>query len=198
MNTRAVQFSENTISSVTSPSVEEDQQVGEGKTDAMTNRDFKRILADQTVTNWSQWASVAGFVTIPVVDLVAVGGLQIKMIADLCSVYNVPFKKSAVKAVLSALVTSSATSFTGATLSASLAKYIPYVGTSVALVTQPSIAYATTYALGAVFIKHFEAEGSLNSFSMEKLKSFYETEYKRAKGMFRKKSPGTPIESQPV
>jgi uncharacterized protein (DUF697 family) len=157
----------------------------------MSVTDFQRVLADQTVVNWSQWASVAGFVSIPVVDFLAISGLQLKMIAELCKVYDVPFKSKIARSILSAFATSGLTSYTGSTLSSAFIRYVPYVGTSISMVTQPAIAYATTYALGAVFIKHFESEGTLTSFSVKKLKEFYDAEYKRAKYLFRKKPSAT-------
>ena len=49
-------------------------------------KDFRRLLADQTVKNWSQWATVAGFIPLPLLDLAAISSVQIKMIYDLCIV----------------------------------------------------------------------------------------------------------------
>jgi hypothetical protein len=66
-------------------------------------KDFRRLLADQTVKNWSQWATVAGFIPVPFFDLAAISGVQIKMIYDLCKVYDIPFEQRQVRAILSGL-----------------------------------------------------------------------------------------------
>ena len=50
------------------------------QTDGNQNIDFRHQLAHQSVKNWSQWATVAGFIPVPFVDTAAITALQIKMI----------------------------------------------------------------------------------------------------------------------
>lgn len=135
--------------------------------------DFRNLLAVQTVKHWSQWSSVAGFIPVMVLDTAAISGLQIKMIYDLCDVYGVPFKKETAKSVISGLLGASATSVVSSGLSNTLIRHIPYIGTSLALFSQPVLAYASTYALGMVFIRHFETEGTLANFALESARGFY-------------------------
>jgi hypothetical protein len=69
-----------------------------------TSVDFRNQMAHQTVTNWAQWATVAGFIPVPLLDTAAISGLQLKMIYDLCKIYEVEFKKELVLSIVGALV----------------------------------------------------------------------------------------------
>ena len=156
-------------------------------TDPLTVKDFRRLLADRIVKNWSQWGTVAGFIPVPFLDLVTISGLQIKMIYDLCKVYDVPFKQRQARAILSGLAGGGVTTVSSAVLSASLIKHVPVIGTAVAAITQPVMSYATTYAIGAVFVRHFESNGTLMTMSVEALKSNYQEQLLKAKSLFSKK-----------
>ncbi|MCX7222509.1 MAG: DUF697 domain-containing protein, partial [Burkholderiales bacterium] len=53
-----------------------------------SDKDFRRLYADQTVHHWCQWATVAGFVPIPVVDILSISAAQAKMVHSLCKIYD--------------------------------------------------------------------------------------------------------------
>jgi uncharacterized protein (DUF697 family) len=156
-------------------------------------KDFRRLLADQTVQNWSQWATVAGFIPIPLLDVVTISGVQIKMIYDLCRVYDIPFEKRKVRAILSGLSGGGVTTVASASLSASLIKNVPVVGTALAAVTQPAMSYATTYAIGTLFVRHFESNGTLVAMSAESLRAAYQEQVNAAKKKFFKKNTATDL-----
>jgi uncharacterized protein (DUF697 family) len=65
------------------------------------------------------------------------------------------------------------------------AKRIPYVGGAIALLVQPTISYATTHALGNVFIRHFENEGTLVNINLESMSHSFKESYKSAKAAFK-------------
>lgn len=156
--------------------------------DPLSVKDFRRLLADRTVKNWSQWGMVAGFIPVPFLDLAAISGLQVKMVYDLCKVYDVPFEKRRVRAILSGLVGGGVTTVSSAALSSALIKQVPVVGTTLAAITQPAMSYATTHAIGAVFVRHFESKGTLLTMSVEALKASYQEQLVKAKAAFSKKS----------
>lgn len=158
------------------------------ETESLSTKDFRRLLADRTVKNWSQWGMVAGLIPVPFLDLATISGLQIKMVYDLCKVYDVPFKQRQVRAILSGLVGGGVTTVSSSALSGALIKQVPVVGTALAAITQPALSYATTHAIGAIFVRHFESNGTLMSMSAEALKSSYEEQLAKAKEMFKKKS----------
>jgi uncharacterized protein (DUF697 family) len=151
-------------------------------------KDFRRLLADQTVKNWSQWATVAGFIPVPLLDLVAISSVQIKMIYDLCKVYDVPFEQRQVRAILSGLAGGGITTVASTAISGTLIKSVPIIGSTLAAVTQPVMSYATTYAVGTIFVRHFESNGTLMSMSIDAIKSTYQEQVAYAKKMFLKKN----------
>lgn len=155
-------------------------------TASLSEKDFQRLLADRIVKNWSQWGMVAGFIPVPFLDLVTISGLQIKMVYDLCKVYDVPFKQRQVRAILSGLAGGGVTTVSSAALSGALVKHIPIVGSTLGAITQPALSYATTYAIGAVFVRHFESNGTLMTMSAEALKASYHEQLLKAKTMFNK------------
>lgn len=143
--------------------------------------DYRNLLAKQCVKNWSQWATVAGFIPLELIDTAAISGVQLKLTYDLCKIYDVPFKKESALAVIGALVGGSITTMASQRLGASLVNKIPYVGGILGSVTQPAIAYGSTYALGLVFISHFEKDGTLHNFNLESAKTLFDEQVQKAK-----------------
>jgi hypothetical protein len=45
----------------------------------------------------------------------------------------------------------------------------------------PALALASTVAVGRVFLQHFEAGGTLLDFDPEKMKSYFEAEFNKAR-----------------
>lgn len=142
---------------------------------------FRKLLAKEKVSHWSQWSVAAGLIPVPFVDTAAISGLQMKMIYELCKVYDVPFKKELVATILSGLLGGSATTYASQKVGEAVLSKVPYVGTVISSVTQPAIAYATTYAIGMTFVNHFETNGNLLSFELESANKVFKEQYDKAK-----------------
>ena len=148
-----------------------------------------RVISDRetrgmrVVKSWSQWSVAAGFVPVPFVDIALVSGIQIKMIYDLCQIYNVPFKKEAAVAYASGLVGGSLTAGAGQIVGSMVLKAVPYVDQFV----QPTFAFATTYAMGYVFVKHFENAGTMATFDSSKMNLYFHEQFEKSKKLFSKK-----------
>lgn len=143
-----------------------------------------RVLANQAVSNWSQWASVAGCVPVPFLGAAAIGAIQLKMISELCSIYDVPFRKKIVKSTLLSLTASTMTEYTSRGVSPVVARCVPLLGSPLAILVQPLMAYTSTYALGAVFINHFESDANINAATITKLTPLYAAEFGHVKNLF--------------
>ena len=159
--------------------------------DEKENFDFRHQLAHQSVKNWAQWATVAGFIPVPFVDTAAITGVQIKMISDLCRIYKVEFKKELVVSIISSLAGASIATMFSTTLGSTFARYIPVVGTTISVITQPALSYGSTYAIGVTFVKHFESKGSLIDFDVTSAKGFFNEQIAKAKKIFQKKNLDT-------
>jgi uncharacterized protein (DUF697 family) len=132
------------------------------------------------VNSYMGWSAGAGFVPIPLVDLAAISGVQLKMVHSLTKFYGVPFSREAAKSVIAALIGGGGT-LVLATPASSLLKFIPVVGSVAGVLTQPALAAASTYALGKVFIQHFETGGNLLNFNASELRRHYSEEFAAAR-----------------
>jgi uncharacterized protein (DUF697 family) len=137
----------------------------------------KEQSARKIVKNYMWWSMGAGLIPVPFVDLVAVSGVQLKMLAELSKIYGVEFQESRGKAVVASLIGYVVPSTLSFGSVGSLLKAIPLVGS---LVGAPSMALfcgASSYALGKVFVQHFESGGTFLSFDPAKVKDHFQHEF---------------------
>ena len=62
--------------------------------------------ANSVIRNHLVWAMGAGFIPVPVADFFAVGAIQLDMVRQLCRVYDLEFKESEGKAIITSLTLS--------------------------------------------------------------------------------------------
>ena len=132
--------------------------------------------ASRTVRTYMAWSAGAGFIPVPWADLAAVSLVQIKMVADLAKLYEVPFSRNIVKTLIASLL-GSLVPITLARSASSLVKSVPGVGSILGMLTAPVFATASTYAVGRVFIQHFEAGGTLLNFDPEAMREHFRQEF---------------------
>jgi uncharacterized protein (DUF697 family) len=158
----------------------DEAKAAESAADAPENR---MKMASHLVDRFAVWAGVAGLIPVPVVDVLAVGGLQIQMLRRISQVYELPFSENRGKAVIASIAGTlvPATSGIGA---ASLLKAIPVVGTITAGLVMPALSAGATYAIGKAFVQHFESGGTLLDFNPPDYREFI----KAQKEMWESKS----------
>ena len=142
-------------------------------------RPGKEEAAMRTVRQYMGWAAGGGLLPVPLLDLAAVSAVQLKMVHSLARLYGVPFQRSAAKSIIGALIGGGGT-YVLAPPVASAAKFVPVIGSLAGMVTQPAIAAAATYALGKVFIQHFESGGTLLDFNARTQRHQYEQHFAAA------------------
>lgn len=142
-----------------------------------------RTKVDQIVRNNSLGAMGVGLIPVPVVDLVGISGVQVNMLRQLAKEYNVPFSKNLAKSVIISLVGGSLAATMGPSLACSLGKAVPGIGQAACAAALPVIAGATTYAIGKVFIKHFDSGGTFMTFNAEKMKDYYSKMFQEGKNV---------------
>lgn len=149
-----------------------------------TSTEERGELASKLVDRFSIWAGVAGLVPLPVVDVLAVGGLQVQMVRRLSQIYNVEFSANRGKALIAALAGCMipATSGMGA---ASALKAVPFFGSLVGGFVMPVLSAGATFAIGKAFIQHFESGGTLLDFNPPDYREFV----KAQKQMWDSRSP---------
>lgn len=129
----------------------------------------------------------AGLIPFPIVDIVTLTGIQIDTVRALAKLYNINFSKGIGKTAIGTLTGGVLPVATWPWVS-SFAKSIPVVGQIAGAISMPVIAGASTYAVGKVFIQHFESGGTLLTFDAEKIKAYFQEEFEKGKEFAKAKS----------
>lgn len=151
----------------------------------MTESDttYSNLADAEELIKKSMYVSMAaGLVPVPVFDFLAISAIQLEMIRRLSHIYGIPFMEGKVKNLLGAVIGGSLSS-SAAPLFASLGKMIPVVGWSIGAVTLPLAAGASTYAIGKVFIQHFESGGTFLTFDPKAVRAYYAEQFKAGKAI---------------
>ena len=131
--------------------------------------------ASKLVDRFSLWSGAAGLIPVPLVDMVAVSGVQLLMLRRLSEIYGVPFSDNRGKSLIASLAGSvipASTATTTAMGVASMLKAFPGIGTTVATLTMPAFSAGATYVIGKVFIQHFASGGTLLDFNPPDYREF--------------------------
>lgn len=136
----------------------------------------KRDKADALVREQMLWSLGAGIIPVPVVDVAAVVAVQIRLVQRLCELYGVAYDEQKGKGIISAII---GTSLAG--IGASLIKAIPIVGALVGGASLAILSAGGTFAIGQVFIRHFEQGGTLDNLDLAAAKKLFEEELERGK-----------------
>lgn len=138
--------------------------------------------ARQTTNKFVIASLAAGLIPMPIVDLVALSGLQLGMIQQIGKIYDQKFTKSIGKSAIAALVGGGVPVGASATV-ASFLKAIPLIGTIAGAASTSLLGGASTYAVGKVFIQHFETGGTMLSFNPEKMRAYYKEQLQEGKAV---------------
>jgi uncharacterized protein (DUF697 family) len=132
-----------------------------------TSEEVSKIVRNHVVGSMG-----VGLIPIPLVDIVALTGVQLNMLRKLAKAYGIPFSKDKGKNVLASLLGAGMSVPIGTTLS-SLVKAVPVVGQATGALTMPVTAGAVTYAIAKVFTQHFASGGTFLNFDPEAVKEYY-------------------------
>ncbi len=129
----------------------------------------RRGAAGDLVRQYVCYSASLGALPLPLLDLAGLTGVQFALLYKLAGLYEVPFSKEAARSVIGALAGGG-----GAAVMArpvwSLLKAVPVVGLFAGGMTFSIVGGASTYALGMVFIRHFESGGTLLTFDLAAVK----------------------------
>jgi uncharacterized protein (DUF697 family) len=110
-------------------------------------------------------------IPIPFLDIVAHTGILLKMLKDIADIYGVPFRRDLGKSIIAALVSGYGSMALAGNAGALLGTMIPGIGLAATLATRPALTGALTYAIGAVFIRHFGEGGTLFDLDLARSKT---------------------------
>lgn len=127
------------------------------------------------------WAMGAGVLPLPLVDIAAITGVQLKMLRELALIYGFKFSEGLAKKAVMSLLVGVGTVGIGGLIGTSLVKLLPVIGTSLGVASVPVVSGMLTHAVGRTFVMHFEAGGTLLDFDPRAMRSYFKREYDDAK-----------------
>lgn len=131
-------------------------------------------LAEELVQRHMLYAMAAGLVPAPGVDLAASIAVQVSLLRRLSDLYGVNFRENLGRSLIASLLASGGAAALGAGLAGSAVKSIPVIGTIVGVIGMPILFGAYTFAVGKVFIAHFETGGTLLDFDIKDYRKYWD------------------------
>ncbi len=141
------------------------------------------FIATEIVKNYMWWSMGAGLIPVPFVDLAAVSGVQLKMLKDMSDVYGIDFSENKGKSIVSALLGSIVPNSLSVGNMGSLLKMIPVIGSVLGGLSMSLFSGAATYAIGKVFIQHFEAGGTFLDFNPVTVREYFQSVFAEGKAV---------------
>lgn len=141
----------------------------------------RRMQAELIIRKYSLLAMGAGLIPIPVVDVVATGGLEVMLIAELARLYEFKVPE---KLVFLKLLVTAAGSILPVYVSIktySFLRTLPWIGHTLFSGLISIASGATMYAVGRIFQEHYESGGTFLSLNNAYLKRFFEEKYEEGR-----------------
>lgn len=138
------------------------------------------IRAESIVKNFALGALSSLLVPTLLAEWVLLPAIQLVLIRKLCDIYGQKFVINAAKAKISIFLSWLFILSTADAFSVVL-RHVPFIGTSWRRVSTALIGSASTYAIGKVFILHFESGGTLLSLDPEKTRQYYSQQFAKAR-----------------
>lgn len=133
----------------------------------------QKKAAQKIIRRHMLFSAGLGFIPFPIIDAAAILGNQVLMINDLSDLYEVPFKKHLVKSFIGSLASNLGT--------IGFVKVIPGLGSFLGGATVSAGATAATYALGKIFVQHFDQGGTLLNFDPVKSRKYFQQLHEEGK-----------------
>ena len=138
--------------------------------------------AQKIIKNHMMVALGFGVVPIPVVDLIGLTGTQLNMLKSLSDLYGQKFTKDWGKKSIVSLVGGGLSVPVAMGLS-SLIKSIPVIGQTAGVISMATTGAGLTYAIGKVFVQHFESGGTFLTFDPAQVREYFKSEIEAGKDM---------------
>ena len=148
-----------------------------------------RVTEAESVTiKYAAFAFGGGVIPFPMMDIAAVAGVQLKLLSELAKLYDVEFVDNWGKSSLAALVGGAMPHILAVGTVGSLIKAIPLVGSAIGFAAVPLLAAASTFAVGKVFIQHFESGGTFLDFDAATASEFFREQFAKGKELFKQQA----------
>lgn len=140
--------------------------------------------AQQVVSGYTKGAVAVGLLPVPIADTLLISGMQLKMLQQIAHLYDQKLADSKRKAVFGSIL-AAIVPLTLRNQLVSWLKVVPVAGSLVGLLGLSTFAGASTWAIGQVFIQHYESGGTLLDFDPDKMKTYYLDQFKLGQKMVK-------------
>lgn len=144
------------------------------------------LVAESLIKDYVLAAVAASIVPVPLFDIAAVVAIELRMIQKLSELYGKPFSEGLGRSIIASLAGGVVGYGAGIAVAVSLTKLIPGVGWMLGMVSLPVLAGATTFAVGRVFVKHYENGGDIFDLSTEAMRDYYKQQFEKGKALAAK------------
>ena len=158
---------------------EEPEMEGKKNSD-LENDQLKSDNASRIIKKYMYWSMGAGLIPIPLFDIAAVSGVQLKMLNELSKIYEIEFSENMGKSIVAVLLGSITADSLSRSTFTSFIKTIPIIGI-IGSVSMPLYSGAATWAIGKVFVQHFASGGTFLDFDPKKVKEYFTELYEQGK-----------------
>jgi uncharacterized protein (DUF697 family) len=138
---------------------------------------------EDIVGTYAVYAAGAGFIPIPIIDLMSISTIQYKMIQKLAAKYpHVTFEDKRAKSIIAALM-GGLSAFEFRLLTRMIFKRVPLFGLLVGGTAMSAFAYASTRVVGDIFEQHFGTGGdlSIEDITLQKMKDSFKFKMSNSK-----------------
>ncbi len=141
---------------------------------ALRQTEAQNIVKNNIITSMA-----SGLIPVPLFDIISLTNIQFHMIQTLAEHYEVPVDNIS-RSLVTSLISGSlpVASMLGV---GSLVKSIPGIGSLAGSGTVSVVSGAVSYAVGQVFINHFEQGGTLKDFNPDSVKIYFREQYAAGK-----------------
>jgi uncharacterized protein (DUF697 family) len=133
--------------------------------------------AGEIIATATKWSVAAAFVPVPYLDLAALAGIQTNMVVKLSNAYGETISSESVRGIISVLLGTLLPANLASTTVSATAKFFPGFGSLIGVASLAAFGSAATYAVGKVFVRHFEHGGTVASFKAETVKEDLKAEF---------------------
>lgn len=168
------------------------EEVKNGKTDKVTDTDARLAAAAKIISSSAGWSAAAGAIPVPLFDVVALGAVQATMLSKIAKLYGEELSGEAAKSIITVLLGTLLPAGASAGIVRASLKAIPGAGYFVGAASMIALGSAATYAIGKIFVRHFERGGSVLTFDTESVKADLKREFgSAARATVQAPRPGT-------
>jgi len=136
--------------------------------------------AQEIIKHNVAWSAGAGMIPVPGLDLVAITGVELKLVSELCAAYDIPFNKSLAKPIILSLIGSLGATWLAPVVASTTLKLVPGIGALLSGTSLAATSGAITYGVGHIFLDHFKAGGTLSDFNLIAGRGIFKRKVKEA------------------